>query len=251
MKRTITLFIIYISQIIFAICYYIKDIWNSIVSALPFMEYIADFLGVIVRYFKGWFNFDFFNNLPVMVQTIVVVVLLNIVFTIVFLIIFGLIAFIQTNNIRNELNNKANIKFTLSEEERAKFDWKLFEEKVPVRRILSLIVPIGFLCLFLLVRYDVEFCKSEDMYNEGFFNVYGSIKQYFFGITDIIEDIVSRYISFTNRINEATGLIWLEWVIVSISFLIICLLWWGFFSLFAKPFGESVAKAKADKAKRD
>ena len=167
MKRTITLFIIYISQIVFAVCYYVKDIWNSITSVLPFMGFIADILGMIVRYFKGWFNFPLFNNLPVMVQTIIVVLLLNIVFTIIFLLVFGLIALIQANQIRDELNNKAQKKFVLSEEERSKFDWKLYEEKFPIRRLISLIVPIFFLYLFLIIRFDIEFCKIEDLYNEG------------------------------------------------------------------------------------
>ena len=101
MKRRIALFLIYILEICFGICYYVKDIWNAIVGVLPFMENVGDFIGVIIRYFKSLIDIQAFKDLPVMVQSIIVVLILTILFTIVFLIVFGVVALIQKKVRRN------------------------------------------------------------------------------------------------------------------------------------------------------
>ena len=149
MKRKIALFSIYILEIVFGICYYVKDIWNAIINVAPFMTYVGDLIGQIIRYFKGLIDIKAFNELPVMVQSIIVVLLLTILFSVVFSLFFGLIALIQKKIRRNELSTKAQKVFTLSSEERAKFEWKLYIKKFPIRRIISINV---LLTLFVLDR---------------------------------------------------------------------------------------------------
>lgn len=249
MKRRIALFLIYILEICFGICYYVKDIWNAIVGVLPFMENVGDFIGVIIRYFKSLIDIQAFKDLPVMVQSIVVVLILTILFTIVFLIVFGVVALIQKNIRRNKLSSEAHKTFTLSSEERAKFEWKLYVKKFPIRRLLSLIVPITLFLIFIIIRFDKTLCELENSKIDGFFNIYGTLKPYFASFIDAVEGAVSMYIAFNNRIFDTLGVAWVEWIILTVSLVLICLIWWGVFSIFAKPFSNFIAKRKAKKAK--
>lgn len=249
MKRRIALFLIYIFEICFGICYYVKDIWNAIVGVLPFMENVGDFIGVIIRYFKSLIDIQAFKDLPVMVQSIVVVLILTILFTIVFLIVFGVVALIQKNIRRNKLSSEAHKTFTLSSEERAKFEWKLYVKKFPIRRLLSLIVPITLFLIFIIIRFDKTLCELENSKIDGFFNIYGTLKPYFASFIDAVEGAVSMYIAFNNRIFDTLGVAWVEWIILTVSLVLICLIWWGVFSIFAKPFSNFIAKRKAKKAK--
>lgn len=249
MKRRIALFLIYIFEICFGICYYVKDIWNAIVGVLPFMENVGDFIGVIIRYFKSLIDIQAFKDLPVMVQSIVVVLILTILFTIVFLIVFGVVALIQKKVRRNKLSSEAHKTFTLSSEERAKFEWKLYVKKFPIRRLLSLIVPITLFLIFIIIRFDKTLCELENSKIDGFFNIYGTLKPYFASFIDAVEGAVSMYIAFNNRIFDTLGVAWVEWIILTVSLVLICLIWWGVFSIFAKPFSNFIAKRKAKKAK--
>ena len=249
MKRRIALFLIYIFEICFGICYYVKDIWNAIVGVLPFMENVGDFIGVIIRYFKSLIDIQAFKDLPVMVQSIVVVLILTILFTIVFLIVFGVVALIQKKVRRNRLSSEAHKTFTLSSEERAKFEWKLYVKKFPIRRLLSLIVPITLFLIFIIIRFDKTLCELENSKIDGFFNIYGTLKPYFASFIDAVEGAVSMYIAFNNRIFDTLGVAWVEWIILTVSLVLICLIWWGVFSIFAKPFSNFIAKRKAKKAK--
>ena len=249
MKRRIALFLIYILEICFGICYYVKDIWNAIVGVLPFMENVGDFIGVIIRYFKSLIDIQAFKDLPVMVQSIIVVLILTILFTIVFLIVFGVVALIQKNVRRNKLSSEAHKTFTLSSEERAKFEWKLYVKKFPIRRLLSLIVPITLFLIFIIIRFDKTLCELENSKIDGFFNIYGTLKPYFASFIDAVEGAVSMYIAFNNRIFDTLGVAWVEWIILTVSLVLICLIWWGVFSIFAKPFSNFIAKRKAKKAK--
>ena len=251
MKRKIALFSIYILEIVFGVCYYVKDIWNAIIKAVPFMSNVGNLIGQIIRYFKGLINIQAFKDLPVMAQSIIVVLILTILFTIVFSLVFGIIATIQKKLRRNELSTKAQKVFTLSSEERAKFEWKLYIKKFPIRRLVSLIVPLSLFLLFLIIRFDKAFCEAEFSKIDGFFNIYGSIKPYLSSFVDGIEYMVSMYIAFNNRIYEYLGVNWVEWILLAISLVVICLLWWGLFSIFAKPFSHFVAKRKAQKAKNN
>ena len=251
MKRKIALFSIYILEIVFGICYYVKDVWNAIIKAVPFMSNVGNLIGQIIRYFKGLINIQAFKDLPVMAQSIIVVLILTILFTIVFSLFFGIIAAIQKKIRRNELSTKAQKVFTLSSEERAKFEWKLYIKKFPIRRLVSLIVPLSFFLLFLIIRFDKAFCEAEFSKIDGFFNIYGSIKPYISSFADGIEYMVSMYIAFNNRIYEYLGVNWVEWIILAISLVVICLLWWGLFSIFAKPFSHFIAKRKAQRAKNN
>ena len=103
----------------------------------------------------------------------------------------------------------------------------------------------------MIVRFDKAFCEYEFSKIDGFFNIYGSIKPYLSSFADGLEYGVSLYISFNNRLYEYLGVNWVEWFILAISLIVICLLWLGLFSIFAKPFSHFIAKRKAQKAKNN
>lgn len=248
MKRTIGLIIIFILEIAFGVIYYVKDIWNVIITALPFLEVPIGWIKNVFTYFKGLLTFDLFTQLPNLAQNIIIVIALNIVFVIVYLIIFGIIAAIQRSNRRRKIEKIAQKKFSLSDEEKAKFDWKLYERRFPIRRIFSLLIPTLVVALFVLIRFDKSLCSTVEG-NVGYFDVYNFCKPYIEPASAFIDNIFTQYMLLNNRIVEALGVTWVEWVEIGLVYVILCLLWWGFFSIFAKPFRKHLAKRRAKKAK--
>lgn len=249
MKRAIGLIFIYIIEILFGIFYFIKKLWNKVVSAIPFFYNIADFFRNILKLIRGWLNFDFFNNLPLRAQNIIVIILLNIVFTIIYLVFFGVLAFIIRKSKQKKMARERNRVFTLSEEEKAKFEWKLYERKFPGRRLISLIIPVFLMLTIVVIRFDKAICAQYDLFNKGYFDIFNNCKPYIGNFGNWCETIISKYIGLNNNIVNAIGVTWVEWIEIALVTIVICLLWYGFFSLFAKPFRRYQAKKRAKRAR--
>lgn len=249
MKRAIGLIFIYIIEILFGIFYFVKSLWNKVVSAIPFFNNIADFFRSILKLFRSWLNFSFFNNLPLRAQNIIVIILLNIIFTIIYLIFFGVLTFIIRKSKQKKMARERNRVFTLSEEEKAKFEWKLYERKFPGRRLISLIVPIFLMLTIVVIRFDKSICEQYDSFNKGYFDVFNNCKPYIGSFGSWCETVISKYIGLNNNIVNAIGVTWVEWIEIALVTIVICLLWYGFFSLFAKPFRRYQAKKRAKRAR--
>lgn len=249
MKRAIGLICIFVVEIAFGVVYYLKNIWNQIVAAIPYAETIAGWFRQILTFFKDWISFEAFSRLPNMAKNIIIIVALNLVFLILYLLIFGIIAAIQKRSRRKKLLKNTKKTFTLSDEEKAKFEWKLYEKKFPIRRLISLLIPILFTLICIVIRYDVQLCAAEDSFHEGYFTYYSSIRSYLGGFGAWIDGVSAKYIHLNNRIVNAVQVTWVEWVEIGVAFFVLCLIWWGFFSIFARPFRRHHAKKKARKAK--
>lgn len=249
MKRTLGLIFIYILEVLFGVFYYVKSIWKSIINALPFFNTIASWIRFLFKIFKGWLNFEFFNGLPNIVKNVIIALLLNLIFTILYLIIFGIIAKVQKNIKKKRIASESNRIFTLSEEEKAKFEWKLFERKFPGRRIASLIIPLSFVFACIVIRFDISICNKYDAHNKGFVSWFSQIQPYLTSFGLWIEDVTCRYIVLNNRIVNSIGVVWFEWVEIAIGTIVLVFIWYGIFSIFAKPFGRHKAKQRAKKAR--
>lgn len=251
MKRALGLIFIYIAEICFGIIYYVKDVWNKLIVSAPFLKDISEFLRSILNLVKGWINFDFFNNLPNLAKNIIIIIIFNIVFTIVYLIIFGIITYFLKKSKKKKMAQERKRVFVLSDEEKARFDWKLYEKRFPGRRLLSLLIPLFLIFICIVVRYDIKFCKSYDPYNDGYFNIFSStFLPYLGGFGEWCEKVTASYIDFNSKVVRKIGVVWFEWVEIGIGTIIVLLLWYGFFSIFAKPFRRHRAKVRARKVRR-
>lgn len=249
MKRKIGLIIILFVELCLGLIYYVKPIWEIVKSNLPFMEDVKTFAAKVVDYFKPYLNFEFFTSLNENIQNIIIVILLNIVFIIVYLIVFGLIsAIIRHHKVKKlEQNSK---KITLSDEEKAKFEWRLYEKRFPIRRLLSLLIPTLIFLIFIVIRYDHNICVRYDKYHQGVFYFYGEIESNLGMVATYIDSIIGKYITFNNRLVDSIKVIYVEWIEIGVCYVLVLLIWWGFFSIFAKPFRIVHAKALARKAKK-
>ena len=250
MKRKIGLVVILILEVAFAVIYYVKSIWNQVISVLPFMDTFAGWIREFLGKIKTWLDIPYFRDCPNTTKNMIIIVVLNLLFVIVYLLVFGIIASIRRRIRRRKIAKMSNRgKFVLSDEEKAKFEWKLYEKHFPIRRLISLIVPILFTFGCVLIRFDRYMCATYDHYNAGYFDLFRDGQTYLGQFGTWLETVFSKYIAVNNRIVDSIHVTWVEWIELGVAFLVLCLIWWGIFSIFARPFRKHHAKKAAKKAK--
>ena len=250
MKRKIGLVVILILEVAFAVIYYVKSLWNRVISVLPLMDTFAGWIREFLGKLKTWLDIPYFRDCPNMAKNIIIIVVLNLLFIIVYLVVFGIIASIQRRVRRRKIAKMSNNRrVVLSDEEKAKFEWKLYEKHFPIRRLLSLIIPILFTSGCLLIRFDRYMCETYDHYTAGYFDWFRDGQAYLGQFGTWLETVFSNYIAVNNRIVDSIQVTWVEWIEIGVAFLVLCLIWWGIFSIFARPFRKHHAKKLAKKAK--
>lgn len=250
MKRKIGLIIILSIEIIIGVLYNINSVWSSMTSAVPFLSLIETWISNFVDFIKGLLNIPYFKDFEEPVKDWIVWITLNLLFVLLYSLIFGIIALIQRNIRRKKYKQAHNNQgYLLTDEEKAKFEWKLYVTKFPTRRLISLIIPTFFAFVFVVIRYDENLCAAYDLANKGSFTLFTNIKPYIGDLGVWLETTVSKYIVFNNQIYNQIKVTWIEYIELGLVYVLVCLLWWGLFSIFIKPVRTGIAKAKARRAK--
>lgn len=250
MKRKIGLIIILSIEIIIGVLYNINSVWSSMTSAVPFLSLIETWISNFVDLIKGLLNIPYFKDFEEPVKDWIVWITLNLLFVLLYSLIFGIIALIQRNIRRKKYKQAHNNQgYLLTDEEKAKFEWKLYVTKFPTRRLISLIIPTFFAFVFVVIRYDENLCAAYDLANKGSFTLFTNIKPYIGDLGVWLETTVSKYIVFNNQIYNQIKVTWVEYIELGLVYVLVCLLWWGLFSIFIKPVRTGIAKAKARRAK--
>ena len=250
MKRKIGLIIILSIEIIIGVLYNINSVWSSMTSAVPFLSLIETWISNFVDFIKGLLNIPYFKDFEEPVKDWIVWITLNLLFVLLYSLIFGIIALIQRNIRRKKYKQAHNNQgYLLTDEEKAKFEWKLYVTKFPTRRLISLIIPTFFAFVFVVIRYDENLCAAYDLANKGSFTLFTNIKPYIGDLGVWLETTVSKYIVFNNQIYNQIKVTWVEYIELGLVYVLVCLLWWGLFSIFIKPVRTGIAKAKARRAK--
>ena len=250
MKRKIGLIIILSIEIIIGVLYNINSVWSSMTSAVPFLSLIETWISNFVDFIKGLLNIPYFKDFEEPVKDWIVWITLNLLFVLLYSLIFGIIALIQRNIRRKKYKQAHNNQgYLLTDEEKAKFEWKLYVTKFPKRRLISLIIPTFFAFVFVVIRYDENLCAAYDLANKGSFTLFTNIKPYIGDLGVWLETTVSKYIVFNNQIYNQIKVTWVEYIELGLVYVLVCLLWWGLFSIFIKPVRTGIAKAKARRAK--
>lgn len=250
MKRKIGLIIILSIEIVIGVLYNINSVWSSMTSAVPFLSLIETWISNFVDFIKGLLNIPYFKDFEEPVKDWIVWITLNLLFVLLYSLIFGIIALIQRNIRRKKYKQAHNNQgYLLTDEEKAKFEWKLYVTKFPTRRLISLIIPTFFAFVFVVIRYDENLCAAYDLANKGSFTLFTNIKPYIGDLGVWLETTVSKYIVFNNQIYNQIKVTWVEYIELGLVYVLVCLLWWGLFSIFIKPVRTGIAKAKARRAK--
>ena len=250
MKRKIGLIIILSIEIVIGVLYNINSVWSSMTSAVPFLSLIETWISNFVDLIKGLLNIPYFKDFEEPVKDWIVWITLNLLFVLLYSLIFGIIALIQRNIRRKKYKQAHNNQgYLLTDEEKAKFEWKLYVTKFPTRRLISLIIPTFFAFVFVVIRYDENLCAAYDLANKGSFTLFTNIKPYIGDLGVWLETTVSKYIVFNNQIYNQIKVTWVEYIELGLVYVLVCLLWWGLFSIFIKPVRTGIAKAKARRAK--
>lgn len=250
MKRKIGLIIILSIEIIIGVLYNINSVWDAMSSAMPFLSFIESWISNFVDFIKDLLAIPYFKDFEEPVKDWIVWILLNIVFILLYSLIFGIIALIQKNIRRKKYKQAHNNQgYILTDEEKARFEWKLYVTKFPTRRLISLIIPTFFMMAFVIIRYDTNMCEAYDLANKGSFTLFYDIKSYIGDLGVWLETTISKYIVFNNQIFTQIKVTWVEYILIGLVYILICLLWWGLFSIFIKPIRKSIAKGKARRAK--
>ena len=250
MRRKIGLIIILSIEIIIGVLYNINSVWSSMTSAVPFLSLIETWISNFVDLIKGLLNIPYFKDFEEPVKDWIVWITLNLLFVLLYSLIFGIIALIQRNIRRKKYKQAHNNQgYLLTDEEKAKFEWKLYVTKFPTRRLISLIIPTFFAFVFVVIRYDENLCAAYDLANKGSFTLFTNIKPYIGDLGVWLETTVSKYIVFNNQIYNQIKVTWVEYIELGLVYVLVCLLWWGLFSIFIKPVRTGIAKAKARRAK--
>ena len=254
MRRIIALLVFYFIQFALMVLFLVPSINEFTRANLSFLVPLWDFYKAILGLITKILHLDFLAEVSSRLSNMVSSIILNLFVTVVYfinvLIIVGIANRVRIYRLKKRKLNR----YSLSEEEKAKFDYKLYERKISIKGIISYIIPLIIVLLFLFIRFDKNICEN-DVYREGYFNVYNSqIKPFLHSIhssiTDIIDAIALNYIYFVDKVIEIIKINVIEYVFIFTTIFILFVSWsFGVF-VASKINHKHAAKRRAYKARK-
>ena len=249
-------------------------------SALSFLEGVYGALDAFFETFRNMFA-SLFGAIPEFLQNVIIFAVFLVAFIIVWSILFAIIGAIRNairkKKIKNALGEEGIV---LTEEEQAKYDYKLYEKKFrfPTIRFIIILFELLLIALFVIIRFDVIYAvKGGQLYdtdlllfaNENEPIIIDSVLTFkslprltlfhdFINTVSVqfvyeIAKIVAIYIQFINSLLGslgATGALVVEIIIIVFVTLILILITFLLGQPFAKLIRRSKAKRYAKKAKQ-
>lgn len=182
-------------------------------------------------------------------------------------LLFGIIILIRKSIRKRKLNKALNGDIiTLSDEEKSRFEWKLYQRRFPGWRIFFAFIELGLFALFIIIRLDkiftvqnavtfndiTYFSEVVDKYassNIACLDLYSKVASRLGTIGYFISRVVAKYIKFMNLIVDTVKFKQIEWIILIVGMILILVIFWAIGSLFAKPYRKARAKKRAKKCK--
>lgn len=255
MKKNLLLFILLFFEAIFVILFTISQSRSAISSAVPFTLNMWNGIKAMSSAFGKFIHLDVaLSDFPPRLYISLSLLIINIINIIIYEIIASLIVLIVRKNYKKKLVANKLDAYELTEEEKAKFSWKLYQKHFPWLSILSFLIPTAFILLFIFVRFDKVICE-EDKYSQGILLVYTSsiepfIKSFSPNLNQNIIDFAHNYISLMNSIYDVVKYNWVEYIIVIAVIILVYLVWIFLVWLINKMFRKSRAKSRAKKARK-
>ena len=144
--------------------------------------------------------------------------------------------------------------YSLSEEEKARFEWKLYVRKFSFKGLISYLIPTLIIFIFLIIRFDKEICEIDN-FREGYFRLYSNyVEKFISGISpesvNILNDTIKAYIIFINQLIELIGVDIIEYILLALAIILIYLSWTVLVYVCVQINKKHAAKARARRARR-
>ena len=249
MKRTIGIVIIYLIQILLLVLFLVPDFRSYVNENISFLNHFWDGYKAIIEWFGGLIHIDVLTSSNHRISNMLSVITLNIVFTVLYnLIVLILVKVSKSKRKKKLLNNNLKL-YELSEEEKAKFNYKLYEKKFSLKGTISYIVPIFIVFFITVVRFDKVICEV-DLYRGGYFTFYTNNIRPFLnsihpGLVEAIEAISYNYIIFINQIIDIVRIEFIEYLFIVFFSILLFILWTIIVLIFVKANKTHAAKRRA------
>lgn len=255
MKKKIGIGVVLLAEIVFLILYGLypsvgEPSWLKPIAVAG--DYFSD---TMLKTIASWLQLSEKNF-----GKIVAFIALNAAFIVVYYAVFCSIGAIVKASRKKKIARVVKCHYVPSEAEEDKFDYRRFMKRFPVRRLISLLIPLLFIAVFVLTRFDSAVSAKVHANVQGTWTIYsdhieGMIVGVFSDDASVIDAYLKLftnasgfgYIDLINRIPE--NFAWTEYVILPVLSVLILAIWYGFFSLLNLLFRKTRAKRKAKRAK--
>lgn len=184
--------------------------------------------------------------------------IINVCFIIVYYLIFGIIGLIIKNSKKKKINRVIKNHYVLNDNEKEKFNYKNYLKRFPIRRVLSLIIPLAFIAIIIITRLDRSLCEQYNVQTFGkidFFTNFISpnVTKFFKNSPTYINKYLllfhnNKNIGYFDLINKLPkNLFWVEIIVGVLASLLILFVWYLLLTLIYLPFRKLCAKKKAKK----
>lgn len=271
MKRKIGLVLILLVELFIGLVHNVKYISEAVGKALPFITDIAtkynDWLNsVTVRFNVADFTSkwcdpirNFLHLTNGQFSFVFIVFALNVLFIVVYLLVFGIIAAIIKAIRRHNRKKRIASQYVMTVEDEKKFEYQRYMKKFPIKRVISLLIPLAFIVLFIIARFDRTVASGFESCNDGYWQRWTwSIAPFFEEFSPNLGNDLTKivyntdgwgYINILNRFLTNKSLFWVEFIILGVAAILLLLVWYLFFTLINLCFRKSRAKKRAAKAR--
>ncbi len=177
MKKKIFLWIILVLEAVLFVFLGVLNSYPDLKSQIPFNGFylVSGYYYDSIKVLMQLTHFDVllermfgevYPNLFIFISLVVV----NLLFIGVYYLIFGPIT-ISLNKKKEKEIREIVKPYELSNSEYEKFNYKNYLGNFPIKRIISLIIPLLFIALFVLVRFDRQLCSDTDSNIHGIIEV--------------------------------------------------------------------------------
>lgn len=269
MKKFILILILLLSTALVG-TYEILSLQSIIVGFVPFLSGVYATIGSLFASLRGLVPF-LSEYLLEWACALVIYLVLAIAFTIVYLIFFGVIGLFTKKSRKKKFNEAfGGNPVVLTEEQQAKFDYKLYENRFPTWRLIVILLEIVLIVLFVFIRFDLIFATPGGQYGDGLylfientgfiadeFAKEGSLRpqlfsNYLLPYLGTFGQMIGRWVANIYILNVGVifqGQMYLEIICIAVVALVLILFTYALGSIFAGPIRRSKAKKRAKKSK--
>ncbi len=254
MKKTLVYVLITLVQVFLAVVRIYQPAATYFAENMPF---ICDAARELCKFYKDIGAMLHLADLGIQPKfvTIVSCAICFVIETIVWYLVFGLIGLaIKKAKIRRRKKLMKH-PYELTEEEKARFDSKMYLRHFPTKRVISMLIPLAVLAFFFLVRFDTTICAKYKSNNQGLFTIWSDYLKPFtdnfkIGLNGRFYGIVTKPYGWIDLANKyiPQDLLWVEYVVFAVAVVLVLVVWFLLFTLLGLPFRKSAAKRRAKRA---
>lgn len=256
MKKYIPLWLVLIAEafLLFGYGFY------ATIGSPSFLSWLNVSGTFYVKNILGWISSLFNRYGGIKYPGYVSLLIFNALLIIVYVIVANIISFASKKSKEKKMLRVIKEHYKLTEAEEKEFDYHNYIKKFPIKRTLSLIIPLFLIFLAVATRFDNTVVTASSSNLGGWGDLYTNfIAKMWSAIFYASPNANFHYLNLFYNANQ-TGYIdrmnllignfaWLEYIIIPLASIVFLALWFGFLSLINLMFKSQRAKGRAKKAK--